>query len=54
MKALIQPFITTRPIGQWTGLGLSLAYAIVKAHGGEFNVETNEGIGTDFKIVLPV
>jgi signal transduction histidine kinase len=40
--------------GQGTGLGLSLSYDIVKAHGGELKVETEEGKGSEFIIVLPV
>ena len=51
---IFQPFFTTRPTGQGTGLGLSLAYDIVKAHSGEINVETKEGEGTKFIISLPV
>ena len=46
-------FFTTKPTGQGTGLGLSLSYDIVKAHGGEIKVETKEGVGTEFIIVLP-
>ena len=49
-----QPFFTTKPTGQGTGLGLSLAYDIIKAHGGEIRVETKEGEGSEFTIVLPV
>ncbi|MBS1666807.1 MAG: GHKL domain-containing protein [Bacteroidetes bacterium] len=51
---IFQPFFTTKPTGQGTGLGLSLSYDIVKAHGGEIKVETKEGEGTAFIIQLPV
>ncbi len=50
---IFQPFYTTKPAGQGTGLGLSLAYDIVKAHGGEIKVDAEEGKGTEFMIVLP-
>jgi signal transduction histidine kinase len=49
---IFQPFFTTKPTGQGTGLGLSLAYDIVKAHGGELKVETKEGEGSEFIIQL--
>ena len=51
---IFQPFFTTKPTGQGTGLGLSLAYDIVKAHGGELKVETEKSEGTTFRIVLPI
>jgi two-component system NtrC family sensor kinase len=51
---IFQPFFTTKPTGQGTGLGLSLAYDIVKAHSGEIKVETKEGEGTEFIIQLPI
>jgi signal transduction histidine kinase len=51
---IFQPFFTTKPTGQGTGLGLSLAYDIIKAHSGEIKVETKEGEGTTFNIQLPV
>ncbi|MDX2049119.1 MAG: ATP-binding protein [Chitinophagaceae bacterium] len=51
---IFRPFFTTKPTGQGTGLGLSLAYDIVKAHGGELKVETKEGKGGEFIIQLPV
>jgi signal transduction histidine kinase len=51
---IFQPFFTTKPTGQGTGLGLSLSYDIIKAHGGEIKVETKEGEGTEFIIQLPI
>jgi signal transduction histidine kinase len=51
---IFQPFFTTKPTGQGTGLGLSLSYDIIKAHGGEIKVETKEGEGTTFRILLPI
>lgn len=51
---IFQPFFTTKPTGQGTGLGLSLAYDIVKSHGGELKVETMEGEGSEFIILLPI
>jgi signal transduction histidine kinase len=50
---IFQPFFTTKPTGQGTGLGLSLAYDIVKAHGGVLKVESSEGAGSEFKIFIP-
>jgi len=51
---IFQPFFTTKPTGQGTGLGLSLSYDIIKAHGGEIKVESKEGEGSEFLIQLPV
>ena len=51
---VFQPFFTTKPTGQGTGLGLSLSYDIIKAHGGTLEVESEEGKGTEFIIKLPV
>jgi two-component system, NtrC family, sensor kinase len=51
-EKIFQPFFTTKPTGQGTGLGLSLSYDIVKAHGGELNVESNEGEGAIFIVQL--
>ena len=54
LDKIFQPFFTTKPTGQGTGLGLSLSYDIIKAHGGEIKVETKEGEGSEFIIQLPV
>jgi len=54
LDKIFQPFFTTKPTGQGTGLGLSLAYDIVKAHGGEIRVETKDNGGTMFIIHLPI
>jgi signal transduction histidine kinase len=51
-EKIFQPFFTTKPTGQGTGLGLSLSYDIIKAHGGEIKVESKEGEGTEFIIQL--
>jgi signal transduction histidine kinase/ligand-binding sensor domain-containing protein len=51
---IFQPFFTTKPTGQGTGLGLSLAYDIVKAHGGEIRIESKNGEGTEFVVQLPI
>jgi signal transduction histidine kinase len=51
---IFQPFFTTKPTGQGTGLGLSLSYDIIKAHGGEIRVESKEGEGSEFVIELPL
>ncbi|MEO8568832.1 MAG: ATP-binding protein [Ginsengibacter sp.] len=50
---MYQPFFTTKPTGQGTGLGLSLSYDIIKAHGGEIKIETKEGEYAEFIIELP-
>ena len=52
-EKIFQPFFTTKPTGQGTGLGLSLSYDIVKAHGGVMKVETKEGEGSIFIISIP-
>jgi two-component system, NtrC family, sensor kinase len=51
---IFQPFFTTKPTGQGTGLGLSLSYDIIKAHGGKISVNTKEGEFTEFVIQLPI
>ncbi|MCB0664230.1 MAG: tetratricopeptide repeat protein [Saprospiraceae bacterium] len=54
IEKIFQPFFTTKPAGQGTGLGLSLSYDIVNTHGGTIDVDTVEGVGTEFTIVLPL
>ena len=51
---IFQPFFTTKPTGSGTGLGLSLSYDIVKAHGGKLKMETKEGAGSEFIIDIPI
>jgi signal transduction histidine kinase len=53
LDKIFQPFFTTKPTGQGTGLGLSLSYDIIKAHGGEIKVQTKEGEGTTFILAMP-
>jgi len=53
LDKVFQPFFTTKPAGQGTGLGLSLTYDIVKAHGGKIKLETKEGEGAEFVIQIP-
>jgi signal transduction histidine kinase len=54
LDKIFQPFFTTKPAGQGTGLGLSVSYDIVKGHGGQFKVETKIDEGSEFIIQLPV
>ncbi|MEJ7914246.1 MAG: tetratricopeptide repeat protein [Chitinophagaceae bacterium] len=54
LDKIYQPFFTTKPSGQGTGLGLSMSYDIIKAHGGDLKVETKEGLFAEFIICLPV
>ncbi|RZJ64522.1 MAG: HAMP domain-containing histidine kinase, partial [Flavobacterium sp.] len=52
-EKIFQPFFTTKPTGEGTGLGLSLAYDIVKAHRGELKINSKENHGSEFIISLP-
>ena len=55
INKIFQPFFTTKPTGEGTGLGLSMSYDIIsKSHGGEIKAKSKEGLGTDFEIMLPV
>ena len=54
LDKVFQPFFTTKPTGEGTGLGLSLSYDIINAHGGEIKAETKEGEFAEFIIQLPI
>ncbi len=54
LKQIFDPFFTTKPIGKGTGLGLSLSYGIVQKHGGTIKVASEVGVGTTFRISLPI
>ncbi|MDD1017131.1 DAHL domain-containing protein [Pseudomonas rubra] len=54
LQKIFDPFYTTKPVGQGTGLGLSLSYGIIKRHRGEIHVLSEVGVGTTFRIELPV
>ncbi|HZS60812.1 MAG TPA: GAF domain-containing protein [Gemmatimonadaceae bacterium] len=53
-KHVFEPFFTTKPVGVGTGLGMSVSYGIVKAHGGSIDVSSTSGLGTTFRIALPL
>jgi signal transduction histidine kinase len=52
LSKLFTPFFTTKPIGKGTGLGLAIIYGIVKMHRGQISVQSQEGVGTTFSVVL--
>lgn len=54
LEKIFDPFFTTKGVGQGTGLGLSITYGIVHNHGGELQVKSEVGVGTEFAIILPV
>ena len=53
IASIFQPFFSTKPSGQGTGLGQSLTYDIVKTHGGTLEVNSSPGVGSEFIILLP-
>jgi len=54
LTRIFDPFFTTKPVGKGTGLGLSLSYGIVQKHGGIFSVKSEVGVGTVFRVTLPI
>lgn len=54
VKKVFEPFFTTKPVGQGTGLGMSISYKVIKAHNGTIDVKSVLGQGTKFIITLPI
>lgn len=54
LEKIFDPFFTTKGVGQGTGLGLSISYGILQSHGGEIQVRSEVGVGTEFTVIIPV
>lgn len=54
LEKIFDPFFTTKGVGQGTGLGLSISYGILQSHGGEIQVRSEVGVGTEFMLIIPV
>ncbi|MGE3756631.1 MAG: sensor histidine kinase [Pseudobdellovibrionaceae bacterium] len=54
LEKIFDPFFTTKGVGQGTGLGLSISYGIIESHGGDIRVKSDVGVGTEFRIILPL
>jgi two-component system, NtrC family, sensor kinase len=54
LEKIFEPFFTTKGVGQGTGLGLSISYGIIQNHGGEIQVRSEKGVGTEFIVIIPI
>jgi signal transduction histidine kinase len=53
LARIFEPFFTTKPVGQGTGLGLAIAYGIIQDHHGSIEVQSQEGVGSEFNVKIP-